>query len=72
MLKQINIILGLSIVTGVIYSSYILSSPEPVAMEEPVVRPGYDTPMPGSEGDQWEEFNNLMGSIQDSTDQEQE
>ena len=25
-----------------------------------------------SEGDQWEEFNEFLGSIEDSTDQEQE
>ena len=71
MLKQINIILGLIVATGIIYGSHLLST-EPVVVEEPVVKIGYDTPAPGSEGDQWEEFNNLMGSQQASTDQEQE
>ncbi len=71
MLKQINIILGLIVIFGIIYGSHMLTE-EPVAVEQPVVKIGYDTPSPGSEGDQWEEFNNLMGSQQASTDQEQE
>ena len=40
--------------------------------EQPKVIQDFGTPLPGSEGDEWEEFNNLMGSKQASTDQEQE
>ena len=72
MLKQMNIILGLLVATGLIYASHTLTTPEPVVVEEASYKIGYDTPSPGSEGDQWEEFNNLMGSQQASTDQEQE
>ena len=76
MLKNINIILGITVMIGIIYSSYAITI-DSAATEEPIVEqqivdPGFDTPMPGTEGDQWEEFNNLMGSHQASTDQEQE
>ena len=72
MLKHINIILGLLVTIGVIYASHTLTTPEPTIVEESSIKIGYDTPSPGSEGDQWEEFNDLMGSQQASTDQEQE
>tara|TARA_Y100001972_G_C7518112_1_gene261481 strand:+ start:386 stop:631 length:246 start_codon:yes stop_codon:yes gene_type:complete len=76
MLKNINIILGIAVMIGVIYSSHVLTNElgtveEPTA-EQHVFDPGFDTPMPGTEGDQWKEFNDLMGSIQDSTVQEQD
>jgi hypothetical protein len=71
MLKYTNIILGIAIAIGIIYSSQIIPE-EPVVVEEAVRNPGFTTPLPGAEGDQWEEFNEYLGSIQDSTDQEQE
>ena len=76
MLKYINIILGIIVAMGIFYSSYTETT-EPVVMEappveQPVVIKDFGSPLPGSEGDQWEEFNEFLGSIQDSTDQEQE
>ncbi len=76
MLKNINIILGVIVVVGIIYSSYSITS-EPVMVEELSVKDqtvikDFGNPLPGSEGDKWEEFNEYLGSIQDSTDQEQE
>jgi len=76
MLKQINIILGIIVAIGIAYSSYTITT-EPATveqppMEQPVIIQDFGRPLPGSEGDQWEEFNEYLGSIQDSTDQEQE
>ena len=76
MLKYINIILGAIVATGIIYSSFTIAT-EPALVETPQpVHPteikDFGTPLPGSEGDQWEEFNEFLGSIEDSTDQEQE
>ena len=72
MLKNINIILGIIVACGVVYSSYAITT-EPAKIEkQPVVIQDFGTPFPGSEGDEWEKFNEYLGSIQDSTDQEQE
>tara|TARA_Y100000593_G_C4280190_1_gene322367 strand:- start:83 stop:310 length:228 start_codon:yes stop_codon:yes gene_type:complete len=75
MLKYINIILGTIVATGIIYSSFTITT-EPATVEtppeQPVIIKDFGTPLPGSEGDQWEEFNEFLGSIEDSTDQEQE
>jgi len=76
MLKQINIILGIIVTIGIAYSSYAITT-EPAAVEQTpveqsVIIQDFGRPLPGSEGDEWEEFNNLMGSKQASTDQEQE
>ena len=76
MLKNINIILGIIVGMGIIYSSYSITT-EPVAIEEPNLErqeliQDFGSPLPGSEGDQWEEFNDFLGSIEDSTDQEQD
>ncbi len=71
MLKQINIILGIIVAIGIAYSSYTITT-EPATVEQPVIIQDFGRPLPGSEGDQWEEFNEYLGSIQDSTDQEQE
>ena len=75
MLKYINIILGTLVGIGIVYASYTVTT-EP-AMVETVQQPSIETqdfgqPLPGSEGDQWEEFNEFLGSIEDSTVQEQD
>jgi len=76
MLKSINIILGIIVTVGIIYSSYAITV-EPASMEEPAIKQletiqDFGNPLPGSEGDKWKQFNDYLGSIQDSTDQEQE
>ncbi len=76
MLKNINIILGIIVACGVVYSSYAITT-EPAKIEElseeqTVIIQDFGAPFPGSEGDEWEKFNEYLGSIQDSTDQEQE
>ena len=75
MLKYINIILGTLVGIGIIYASYTVTT-EPVMVETvqppPVEIKDFGSPLPGSEGDEWEEFNEFLGSIEDSTVQEQD
>ena len=76
MLKQINIILGIIVTIGIAFSSYTITT-EPATVEQPQMEQSdiiqdFGIPLPGSEGDEWEKFNEYLGSIQDSTDQEQE
>ena len=60
MLKNINIILVLIVTVGILYSSHIILEPDTIVIEQSL-RQGYDTPSPGSEGDEWEYLNELLG-----------
>ena len=61
---------------GIFYSSQtIITEPVPAKVTSPehsITMQDFGSPLPGAEGDEWEEFNEFLGSIQDSTDQEQE
>ena len=71
MLKKTNIILGIMVAMGIIYASQAFSTPEPIKAE-PVTIQLLEIPRPGTEGDEWQEFNNLLGPQGISTDQEYE
>ena len=69
MLKRTNIILGIMLAVGIIYTSQVFSAPEPESAPAVAVQL-QEIPRPGTEGDEWQEFNNLMGPQGISTDQE--
>lgn len=72
MLKNTNFILWVMIVMGVVLASYTTtqsSSTAEVIKEKPDLFP---TQIPGAEEDEVYDIEDIMGSIQDSTDQEQE
>jgi|9_EtaG_2_1085328.scaffolds.fasta_scaffold06740_6 hypothetical protein len=63
MLKHINILLLIAIVGGIIF--YNISEPEPVVQVENCKK---QTPDPGSDGDEYEEIKELLGSEKASTE----
>jgi|TARA_R110000824_G_scaffold50879_3_gene141814 hypothetical protein len=69
MLKNINIILGIIVTVGIVYTFQTLSNSNSVAEQEASTQL-FEIPRPGSAGDEWEEFNNLLGPQGISTDQE--
>tara|TARA_R110002110_G_scaffold413970_1_gene642539 strand:- start:4 stop:231 length:228 start_codon:yes stop_codon:yes gene_type:complete len=69
MLKKINIILGIIVAMGIFYASQTFSNSNTSEEVQTTVQL-QEIPRPGTEGDEWEEFNNLMGPQGISTDQE--
>lgn len=69
MLKNVNVMLWVVIVTGIVLASYTstMSSTTAELEEEPDL---YPEPIPAAQ--EIYDIEDIMGSIQDSTDQEQE
>lgn len=71
MLKNANVILWIIIVMGIVVASYTPTAPTAsvdLAVEQSEF---YPDPIPGP-GEEIYDIEDIMGSIQDSTDQEQE
>jgi len=71
MLKNVNAILWIAIVMGVVIASYTTASEPPTADVIEEKTDLYPTQIPGGEEGLYD-LEDIMGSIQDSTDQEQE
>jgi len=69
MLKNINIILGIIVAMGIAYATQTLTDSTTEA-EVKITPQLFEIPRPGSDHDEWEEFNNLLGPQGISTDQE--